>query len=281
MDRRFRRLLGVTLATTFVLILLGLHTGDTSGGLSCGTHWPFCNGWLGLFPANWASFFEWFHRLVAMIDGFLLLGSLYGAWRWQDDRRVAYAVTAAIVLLPAQVTLGAMTTTAGGFFAGGFNPVVIATHFTTATLIFALIAYATARTFGAPRAGRLQRLGALGVVFVLAALVFAFVGPFASPPTNDAGYYAATYALLALLVGLLVWSETAVPRASLLAFRALAAAATLVLYADMLLSRRLFALAPIVGDVASAGAALLVAGVAVTLVRTAPEARTGGSSHAD
>ncbi len=281
MTRRFRSLLGITTATTFVLILLGLHTGNTAGGLSCATRWPFCNGWLGLFPANWADFFEWFHRFVAMVDGFLLLGTLYGAWRLQDDRRIRWAVTGAIVLLPAQIVLGAVTTTAGGAFAGGFNPVVILTHFSTATVIFAAIVYATARAYGVPTLARFRRLAAGTVGLVAAGGLFEYLEPFAYPPANDVGYYAATFALVALLVALSVWSRAAVARADLLRFRAVAAAAALTLYVDMVLSRELFLLPETFGRVATLGLAVLAAGVAVTAARYAPDAPRAHAQRAD
>ncbi|PSQ45481.1 cytochrome oxidase assembly [Halobacteriales archaeon SW_7_68_16] len=252
MNRRFRHLAGVTTGLTFVLILLGLHTGSTGGGLTCGARWPLCNGWMGLFPANWASFFEWFHRLVAMVVGVLLLGVLYGAWRWQDDRRVRYSVTAAIVILPTQIVLGGVTTTAGGMFPQGFNPLVMFAHFSTATIIFTLLVYATARIYGTP-----------------------------APPTNQAGYYAASFALLAALVALLVWSERAVRAPSLLRFRAVAALAGAVLYVDMVLSRHLFGVDAVVGEATTLVLAALVAGVALVANRTVPAGDPVTSQRAD
>jgi cytochrome c oxidase assembly protein subunit 15 len=236
--RRFRPLAGVTTALTFVLILLGLHTGSTGGGLSCWTRWPLCDGWMGLFPANWASFVEWFHRLVAMVVGFLLLGWLYGVWRWQDDRRVRYSVTAAIAILPVQIVLGGVTTTAGGLFPRGFNPAIMTAHFTTATLIFALLVYATARLFGTPGSHAVRSVVGLGGGLVSLVAVFEFVAVFDHPPTNLVAYYAVSFALLAVLVALLTWSEAAVDPANLLRFRSVAGLATALLYVAMVLSRR-------------------------------------------
>jgi len=281
MNRRFRHLAGVTTGLTFVLILLGLHTGSTGGGLTCGARWPLCNGWMGLFPANWASFFEWFHRLVAMVVGVLLLGVLYGAWRWQDDRRVRYSVTAAIVILPTQIVLGGVTTTAGGMFPQGFNPLVMFAHFSTATIIFTLLVYATARIYGTPARSLVRRVATGTVALVALHAVFDFLGPFAYPPTNQAGYYAASFALLAALVALLVWSERAVRAPSLLRFRAVAALAGAVLYVDMVLSRHLFGVDAIVGEATTLVLAALVAGVALVANRTVPAADPVTSQRAD
>ena len=281
MNFRFRHLAAVTTALTFVLILLGLHTGSTGGGLSCGARWPLCNGWLGLFPADWASFFEWFHRFVAMIVGFLLLGVLYGVWRWQDDRRVRYSVTVALAVLPAQIVLGGVTTTAGGLFPQGFNPVVMFAHFTTATVIFLLLVYATVRLYDVPPSGPVRRLATSTVGIVTLGAVFDLIQPFSYQPANQAGYYAASFALLAALITLLVCSGRAIDAPSRLRFRALTASATAVLYVDMVLSRRLFGTDPFVGDVTTVLLGLATLGVAFVASRAFVTADGIRSQRAD
>ncbi|MEF8786467.1 MAG: COX15/CtaA family protein [Haloarculaceae archaeon] len=105
----FRHLAAVTTGLAFSLILLGVYTGAMGAGLACAGRWPLCDGWLGLFPANWPSFIEWFHRFVAMIAGFFILGVAVGAWRQNRSRWIRYSSTAALVVLPVQVLLGANT----------------------------------------------------------------------------------------------------------------------------------------------------------------------------
>jgi len=281
MTRRLRTLAGVTTALTFVLILLGLHTGSTGGGLSCGTRWPLCNGWMGLFPANWASFFEWIHRFFAMVVGFLLLGLLYGVWRWQDDKRIRYSVTAAIAILPSQIVLGGITTTAGGMFPKGFNPVIMTAHFTTASVIFVLIVYATARLSGAPAAQGVRQVVGASVAFLAGHLVFEFLSVFAYQPANQVGYYATSFALLAAFVALLVWSESAVDPANLLRFRSVAAAGTLVLFADMILSRKLWGVSQLVGDATTMVLVALVVILAFVANRTVVATDSVATQRAD
>lgn len=109
MNLRFGHLAGATTGLTFGLILLGVYTGAIGAGLTCAGRWPFCDGWLGLFPANWTSFVEWFHRFVAMITGFFILGTTYAAWAGDHGRRVRWATVVATVVLPVQVLLGANT----------------------------------------------------------------------------------------------------------------------------------------------------------------------------
>ena len=140
MTDRFRRLLTVTTGLTFALILLGVYTGAIGAGLTCGARWPLCDGWMGLFPANWASFVEWFHRLVAMITGFAILGSAIAAWRGDYTRRIKYATAVATAVLPVQILLGANTII-------NFGALAQVLHHTAALTILTAMVAATAWSF--------------------------------------------------------------------------------------------------------------------------------------
>jgi len=109
MKLSFRHLAATTAGLAFGLILLGVYTGAAGAGLACAGRWPLCDGWLGLFPATWPSFIEWFHRFVAMIAGFFILGVAGSAWRHDRSRWIRYSSTTALAVLPAQVLLGANT----------------------------------------------------------------------------------------------------------------------------------------------------------------------------
>ncbi|MFB6150488.1 MAG: COX15/CtaA family protein [Haloarculaceae archaeon] len=147
MKLRFRHLAGVTTALTFALILLGVYTGAVGAGLACEARWPFCDGWLGLFPANWPSFVEWFHRLVAMVTGFAILGTTYAAWRHDHEDRIRFASVVALAVLPAQVLLGANTILNFGVWAQ------VAHHAAALTILVAMVV-ATVWAFDEPRNGR-------------------------------------------------------------------------------------------------------------------------------
>lgn len=124
------RLLPATAAATYVLMLLGIYTAAVGAGLTCGARWPLCDGAVfGLFPANWVSFVEWFHRLVAMVTGLLILGSWLITWRSSGHRRSVWAFTAAVVLTPIQIWLGAETVLR-------YEVLILTAHFVTALLIF-------------------------------------------------------------------------------------------------------------------------------------------------
>ena len=128
--KRADALLATMAGGTYVLILLGIYTAAIGAGLTCDGRWPLCDGAVfGLFPANWPSFVEWFHRLVAMITGFLILGGWIVVWRSGRSRRAFLAMTTAVGLLPVQIWLGAETVLR-------YEIVTLIAHFLTALVIF-------------------------------------------------------------------------------------------------------------------------------------------------
>ena len=125
-------LLPTTVLGTYAVILLGIYTAAVGAGLTCDARWPLCDGAVfGLFPANWPSFVEWFHRLVAMIVGFLIIGSWITLLK-TGPRRALAAMTVAIVLLPVQIWLGAGTVLE-------YELATLMAHFLVAFVIFASI----------------------------------------------------------------------------------------------------------------------------------------------
>ena len=144
MGRRFRRLAAATTGMTFVLILLGVYTAAAGAGLSCGARWPLCNGAVfGLFPADWPSFIEWFHRLVAMITGFMILGTTYIAWRRGESRRTRLASAVALAVLPVQILLGGATVTV-------YTALIQVTHHAAALVIFGALVATTVWAYESP-----------------------------------------------------------------------------------------------------------------------------------
>lgn len=136
----FRHYLGVTTVSTFFLILLGVYTGKVGAGLTCEARWPLCDGWMGLFPANWLSFIEWFHRLVAMVVGFMILGAAVIAWKNNHNRYLRYTTLLAVLLLPVQIFFGANTVL-------NFGVMASMAHQIAAQLIFASLLVATTLSF--------------------------------------------------------------------------------------------------------------------------------------
>jgi len=205
---QLRRLLAGATGLTFVLMLLGVYTAGAGAGLTCGARWPFCDGAVfGLFPANWMSFVEWFHRLVAMVTGFVLLGITGLAWTRGASRRVRYSLVAAIALLPVQIGLGALTVTVGGLFPWGYSPPVQAAHYLAALTIFTLIVYATAVQYNRADTARLRTGAVVALALVPLGHLFSFGTVFPYTPEVQIVYYGLALVLFALLISIGTWTH--------------------------------------------------------------------------
>jgi len=226
----FHQFAAATTALTFGLLLLGIYTAVAGAGLTCAGRWPFCDGYLGLFPANWPSFIEWFHRLVAMVVGFLVFGQTVAAWRQGRSKGVRWATTGALALLPTQIILGGLTVIQ-------YQVVILTAHFLFGVAIFALLVVATALSLqshlSAPR--RSAALAALGLVpVVVVATPFVLIS--GSLPVHI-GYYAVGLAAFAVLLALGVWTsgESGSRRVAATSFGAAALLAALLLQGRLVL----------------------------------------------
>ncbi|USZ72606.1 COX15/CtaA family protein [Natronosalvus halobius] len=129
--RRFSALLTVTVALVAGTIVLGVATRTTGSGLACDANWPVCDGgFLNLLPQGRPSFWEWIHRVVAMVAGFAIVASaLVGYFDEAVDRRITSLVVAGALLTPIQVLLGRETVLT-------YEYEILNLHFWTAIVIF-------------------------------------------------------------------------------------------------------------------------------------------------
>jgi cytochrome c oxidase assembly protein subunit 15 len=146
---QLRRLAAGTTGFTFLLLLVGVYTKEVGADLTCGMNWPLCDGAVfGLFPANLPSFIEWFHRLLALIVGLLIIYTVYRLYRERGGgSRITRAAVLALVLLPIQALLGAATVLKTRLFAGGTHVLVegfiSVAHFGTGVGLFTALVVAT------------------------------------------------------------------------------------------------------------------------------------------
>lgn len=138
----FGRYAGFTTGMTLALFTLGVYTAATGSGLACQAQWPLCSD--QLIPALTLNpdFIEWFHRVWAMLTGFLIIGMAVWAWRL-EDRRIRLAATLAVLVLPLQIAVGAITVTVGGLVPQGYSVSTHALHLVVALIIFTLLGLAT------------------------------------------------------------------------------------------------------------------------------------------
>jgi cytochrome c oxidase assembly protein subunit 15 len=239
----FQRLAIAAVVAAGATMLLGVYTAGVGAGLACSTRWPFCDGAvLGLFPANWPSFWEWFHRLVAMVTGVVLVGTAVAAWRSDQSARIRAATGLAVVLLPVQVALGAVTVRIEGLFPWGYSPPIQALHFLTALSIFTLLVTAAALSL-APRPGRVRRGLFAATALVPVTALFGYGTLFVYTPAVQAIYYGLSLLAYALVVAAALRVPGTTPRR-------LAAAGGVAFAVLMLLGRRLLgALQPLYADV--------------------------------
>lgn len=259
---RFRRLAGASAALTFLLLLIGVYTAAAGAGLSCAQRWPLCDGAVfGLFPADWLSFLEWFHRLVALVAGLVILWTAAAAWRRGRDRHVRRALTLATVLLPAQIALGALTVTR-------YELAILTLHLVTAVTIFGAVVAAAAWVYAPhrlarPRSALRVALAALVLFSVPLLLPRAVLEPGAAEQTT---YYAVGLVALAGLLG--AWTWTAVDRV-----RIATGLASLAVGVELVLGRQVYGTTVEVALLASTVVALALT---LAAVRWAGAARPSG-----
>lgn len=136
---RFRRLVSLTIAATFALILIGGVVRVSDSGLGCGaegsgTHgWPLCQG--GILPADSAeSVIEFTHRMAATIVTVLIVLVAWKAFRQLRSRRLLVRGSiAAGLLVVAQAVLGGLTVE------NGLEDELVAAHLGLAMLLLGLL----------------------------------------------------------------------------------------------------------------------------------------------
>jgi cytochrome c oxidase assembly protein subunit 15 len=203
----FRRFAAFTTGLVGVLMMLGIYTAATGSGLACSAQWPLCDN--GLLPQTIPSFIEWFHRLVAMVAGFFIVGTaLWSASA--GDRRTQTTATLAVVLLPLQVSIGAVTVTLSGLVPNGYTPSTQGAHLVVALSIFTALVLTTLRAYSNRwrrpplRRARLALVVALGLVPV-AVVLSRVVSLLPYTPAAQAGFYGVSLLLFGALVAGTVW----------------------------------------------------------------------------
>jgi heme a synthase len=160
---RYRKLIAITAATTFILIILGAFVRLSDAGLGC-PDWPGCYG--NLTPHHSAAeisaaelampggdvtmakaWKEMLHRYLAMIVGAMIAAILLAAWR--NRRAFGQGVALPTVIAGAvifQAALGAWTVTML------LKPAIVTSHLLGGVTILALLAWLLARQ---PTSGKL------------------------------------------------------------------------------------------------------------------------------
>jgi cytochrome c oxidase assembly protein subunit 15 len=267
----FPRFAAFTTGLTLTLVMLGIYTAATGSGLACSAQWPLCDN--GLLPQTIPSFIEWFHRLVAMVTGWFIVGTALWSWR-AGERRSRLTATLAVALLPLQISIGAVTVTLNGMLPSGYSAPTQGAHLVVALTIFSLLvstALSARATDGVSldrvRQALLVALAAL-LVSVLASRVFTPIG---YGPAAQAVFYGAALVAVAALLAATRWlADSAAAH-----LRVATGSALAFLFAGMLLGRDLVFYTGTVRLVNAAAFLLAVVAVVAATVLTR-RARTSG-----
>ncbi|WP_280535917.1 COX15/CtaA family protein [Halopenitus sp. POP-27] len=248
----FGRYAAVTTAMTTILVALGVYTSGTGSGLACQAQWPLCSDQLIPTLTINPDFIEWFHRVWAMVTGFLIIG--LAGWTWIDDvpRRTRIAATLAVVILPVQILVGAVTVTIGGLVPGGYTVSTHAAHLIVALTIVTLLGVVllgrtdegTGRdgggsTTAGPRTLRIAAGAGLGGVLLGALFSRAVPLVTYSPGAQAAFYLWSLVGFLGLLALALRTPATTIADQTARRVRTLAAVALAALFVTLLLGRDL------------------------------------------
>jgi protoheme IX farnesyltransferase len=169
---RFQKLAAVTVATTLLLVTIGVVVRATDSGLGC-PDWPLCNGQIIPAFGDLKAWLEWIHRDIAAILGLLILGLPILAWRDHRDRRsLLWSGIAAVILVGFQAWLGEETVRLGN------SGESVTAHLASAMVLLGLLVFILARSAYPARVGgrgasqRFTLLAAFGATASFALLLF-------------------------------------------------------------------------------------------------------------
>ena len=170
---RFQKTAVATVIATLLLVTVGVIVRATGSGMGC-PDWPLCYGQLLPPLDDSKAWWEWIHRTIAAVIGFLILGVAFFAWKDHRDRpSLLWPSVAAVLLVGFQAWLGKETVAQNNS-----GPSVTA-HLAAAMSLLGLLLYVTVRAFypaKLPARGGSQRFTLLAVLCAATMFVLLLFG---------------------------------------------------------------------------------------------------------
>jgi heme o synthase len=171
---RFQKLAAASVATTFLLVTIGVVVRATDSGTAC-PHWPGCfeGQFLPALDQGFQVWIEWLHRTVAVVIGLLIVAMAAVALRDHRDRpSIVWPSLAAVALVGYQGWLGRETVRLGN------TGESVTAHLAAAMALVGLLMYVLVRSLYPARIGgrgssqRFTLLAAFGAIATFALLLF-------------------------------------------------------------------------------------------------------------
>lgn len=127
--KAFKILSLLSVATIYVLIVIGGLVTGTGSGLSGGTEWPIPRE--GLLPTP-ESFLEYIHRAWTAVVGIMIIGTTISGWMSRKDSGQIAAIFATVpfALVLVQIPMGMVV------LQTGLSAIAVAAHNSLAAAIF-------------------------------------------------------------------------------------------------------------------------------------------------
>jgi heme o synthase len=219
---RFQKVAAATVATTFLLVVIGVMVRSTDSGVACPT-WPGCfpGQFLPGLDSSANVWIEWTHRTVAVLIGVMVLGvAALAVLDHRDRPSILWPSLATLGIALFQAWLGRETVRLGNT-----GPSVTA-HLATAMILLGVLIFALVRSFYPARIGgrgssqRFTLLAALAAATTYGLLLFGsnvtardaalifpdwpLMGGSFFPPLTDATSAHVLHRWVAVIVGLIV-----------------------------------------------------------------------------
>ena len=162
---RFTKLAAVTVAMTFLLVVVGVVVRSTGSGLGC-PEWPTCHGsWVPPFD-NPHAIIEWSHRTTAAIVGILALATgIAAVVGYRRRHEILWPALAALGLVVFQAALGKAAVESD------LSGDIVTAHLATAMALLALLLFVALRS-SLPTERRRTGSGLTAWLGIAAAAVF-------------------------------------------------------------------------------------------------------------